>query len=63
MEYKMEQQRRKTICHYDSPGYAHFLTFSCYKQIPLLNRERTRRWLIEAIIEAKENYTTLCGHM
>lgn len=56
MEYKMEQQQRKTICHYNSPGHAHFLTFSCYQRLPLLNRERTRRWLIEAIIEAKEKY-------
>ena len=56
MVYKMEQQPRKTICHYNIPGHAHFLTFSCYQQLPLLNRERTRRWLIEAVTEAKDKY-------
>jgi putative transposase len=56
MEYKIEQQLRKTIRHYNIPYQAHFLTFSCYQQFPLLNRKRTRRWLLEAIIKSKEKY-------
>ena len=56
MEYKKEQQLRKTIHHYNIPCHAHFLTFSCYQQLPLLSRKRTRLWLIEAIIKAKEKY-------
>jgi putative transposase len=52
----MELQQRKTICHYNSPGHAHFLTFSCYHRLPLLSRERTRRWLIDAIKQAKGKY-------
>ena len=56
MEYIIKQQRRKTICHYNDQGHAHFLTFSCYRRLSLLSRERTRHWLIEAIIQAKEKY-------
>jgi len=56
MEYKKEQHLRKTIHHYNLPCHAHFLTFSCYQQLPLLSRKRTRLWLIEAIIKAKEKY-------
>ena len=54
--YKMEQKRRKTIKHYNNPGHAHFLTFSCYNQLPLLNRDRSRYWLITAVREAKEKH-------
>ena len=56
MKYKLEQQRRKIIRHYNIPGHAHFLTFTCYKELPLLTRERTKCWLIEAIIKTKEKY-------
>ena len=56
MEYKIEQQLRKTIRHYNIPYHAHFLTFSCFQQLSLFSRERTKRWLIEAIINAKEKY-------
>ncbi|MFQ5686947.1 MAG: transposase [Candidatus Scalindua sp.] len=52
----MEQKRRKTIKHYNIPGHAHFLTFSCYRQLQLLNRDRTRYWLVNAIAEAKTKY-------
>ena len=56
MRHNDKQQHRKTIRHYNIPGHAHFLTFSCYQRFPLLNRDRTRAWLIEAIIVAKEKY-------
>ncbi len=56
MEYKIEQQLRKTIRHYNIPYHAHFLTFSCFQQLSLFSRERTKRWLIEAIVSAKEKY-------
>jgi putative transposase len=29
-------RHRKTLRHYDEPGHAHELTFSCYKRLPLL---------------------------
>lgn len=52
----MEHQQRKTICHYNIPNHAHFLTFSCCQRLPLLNRERTRRWVVESIVQAKEKH-------
>ncbi|MEA2085338.1 MAG: transposase [Thermodesulfobacteriota bacterium] len=54
----MDQQKRKTIRHFNDPGHAHFLTFSCYRQLPLLSRERTRRWLIQAIANAMQRHET-----
>ena len=33
----------------DDPGHAHELTFCCYKRLPLLNADRTRHWLVEAL--------------
>ncbi len=57
MEYKKEEQQlRKIIRHYNIPCHAHFLTFSCYQQLPLLNQKSTRHWVIEAIIQA--SFTT-----
>ncbi len=44
---------RKLCRRYDDPGQAHGLTFSCYQRLPLLSKDRTRRWLIEAIDEAR----------
>src|SRR5262245_9199847 len=29
----------------------HFLTFSCYRRLPLLSKERTCLWLVEAIAD------------
>ena len=45
---------RKTIKHYNIPGHAHYLTFSTYRRIPLLNKDRTRLWLIESIERARK---------
>ncbi|MCK4729150.1 MAG: transposase, partial [Desulfobacterales bacterium] len=42
--------------HFNDPGHAHFLTFSCYQQIPLLSREQTRRWFVQAIVNARERH-------
>ena len=52
----MKQLRRKTIRHFNDPGHAHFLTFSCFRQLPLLNREQTRHWFIQAIGNSREKY-------
>jgi putative transposase len=45
---------RKTCKRYDIPGHAHFLTFSCFRRQPFLSRDRTRDWLITAILLARE---------
>ena len=52
----MKQQKRKTVQHFNDPGHAHFLTFSCYRYFPLLSRERTRRWFIQAMEGAREKH-------
>ena len=49
----METKHRKRVKHYDEPGHAHFLTFSCYHRLPLLSKDRTRMWLINAINHAR----------
>ena len=53
----MKQQNRKTIHHFNDPGHAHFLTFSCYQQLPLLRRERTRHWFVQAVVNAKVKHS------
>jgi putative transposase len=44
---------RKTIRHFDLPGDAHFLTFSCYRRLALLSKDRTRNWFVEALDDAR----------
>lgn len=56
MNLNSDKKHRKTIKHYNLPCNVHFLTFSCYKQIPLLDRDRSRNWLIESIKNARERY-------
>ncbi len=45
----MDIVHRKKLRHLNLPGQAHELTFSCYRRLPLLSRDRTCRWLIDAI--------------
>ena len=40
---------RKIRRSWDEPGHAHFLTYSCYQRLPLLTRDRTRRWVLDAL--------------
>jgi putative transposase len=46
----------KTIRHFNSPGHAHFLTFSCLHRCPLLTRDLWCTWLAEAIRKACSTY-------
>ena len=39
----------KTCKRYDIAGHAHELTFTCFHGFKLLSKDRTRRWLIEAV--------------
>ena len=45
---------RKTCRRFDHPGDAHFLTFSCFRRLPLLNRDRSRLWFLEALQLGRE---------
>jgi putative transposase len=44
--------QRKKVRHYDT-GEPHFLTFSCYRGMKLLSKDRTRQWFVEALQEAR----------
>jgi putative transposase len=48
---------RKRVRHFDLPGDAHFLTFSCFHRLPLQSKDRTRTWLVEAIVKARAKWT------
>jgi REP element-mobilizing transposase RayT len=48
------QRRRKKVWQHDQPPDAHFLTFSCYRRMQLLGKDRTRRWLIESLQAARQ---------
>ena len=50
------KRRRKRVRHYDEPGDAHFLTFSCYRRMPLLGKDRSRIWLIESLRAARQKH-------
>jgi putative transposase len=47
---------RKTRKSWDDPGHAHFLTYSCFQRLPLLTRERTRRWVAEAMSALRRDH-------
>ena len=40
----------------EHPGSAHELTFPCYRRLPLLGRDRTRQWVIEAMVGRQDQY-------
>ena len=44
---------RKLRRAFNLPGHAHELTFSCYKRLPLLSKDRTREWFVSALDEAR----------
>jgi putative transposase len=44
---------RKRVRSYNEPGHAHELTFSCFRRLPLLRRDRTRQWFLEALETAR----------
>ena len=39
---------------WNEPGHAHFLTYSCYQNLPLLSTDRTRRWVTDALQKTRE---------
>jgi putative transposase len=51
-----DRRNRKTRRFYDAPGQTHEFTFSCYHRMPLLAKDRTRTWVIEALDAARRTY-------
>ena len=54
-----DAEHRKQVKHDDIPGDAHLLTFSCYRRLPLLSKDRTREWFVESLAIAREKH--LCS--
>ena len=52
----MNEQHRKRKKTYNIPGHAHCLTYSCYERLPLLSRDRARRWVIRAMDAARRRH-------
>ena len=46
-------QKYKTCKRWNEPGHAHELTFSCFRRLPLLSKDRTRAWFLEAVDRAR----------
>ncbi len=53
---KIAKGYRKQIKHYDLPGQAHYLTFSCHQNKNYLRKDRTRKWFIEALFQARAKH-------
>ena len=45
----MDRRPRKTRRAWGEAGEPHFLTYSCAGRMPLLTRDRTRCWVVEAL--------------
>jgi putative transposase len=45
---------RKRLRHFDEPGHAHYLTFSCFRNQRFLKSARACQWLVDALAAAKQ---------
>src|SRR3989304_334193 len=45
---------KKRCRRYDIDGDAHHLTFSCFQHIPLFSRDRSCKWMLEALTLGRE---------
>ena len=45
----MKPVLRKTRRAWNEPGHAHYLTYSCYRRLPLLSRNHIRQWVVDAL--------------
>ena len=53
---KMSHPYRKTRTSWNEPGHGHYLTFSCHRRWPLLAKDRSRAWVIDAMRRARETH-------
>ena len=60
----MAMEPRKKCRRINEPGHAHALTFSCFQRRPFLSKDRSRKWMTEAIAKACEKHTLhLCAYV
>ena len=50
-----ETKHRKKRRAINEPGHAHFLTDSCWKRWPLLSKDRSREWVVDAIDQMRQS--------
>lgn len=48
-----QKQIRKTVRHFNDPGHAHCLTFSCYQKRPLLIHDEIRLAFLEKLADVR----------
>jgi putative transposase len=53
---KHAPRHRKKVKHFDIPGHAHFLTFSCYRRLALLSKDRSRWWFVQELEKARRKH-------
>ena len=52
----MSTPPRKTRHAWNEVGHAHFLTYSCFQRLPLLSKDRSRWWVIEALEQTRRRF-------
>src|SRR5437879_5240626 len=52
-------RHRKRVKSFNEPGHAHELTFSCFQRLPLLSRDRSRSWFVDAMAKASGRHEFL----
>jgi putative transposase len=52
----LDGKYRKRRRIFNDENHAHELTFSCYRKLPLLGRDRTRLWMIDALVAARRQW-------
>lgn len=56
----MSNPHRRRLKHYNDAGHAHFFTFSCWKRLQLLSRDRSRLWFIRSLNKALKQHDFGC---
>jgi putative transposase len=54
--WKPDGTVKKELEHFNDSAHAHELTFSCHHRWPLLNKDRSREWVIESLDLARAKY-------
>jgi putative transposase len=55
-DFPSNPPHRKRCKRFNTPGDAHYLTFSCFHRKPFLSKDRSRQWLVEAVNAAREKH-------
>jgi putative transposase len=54
----------KRVRSYNLSGHARALTFSCFRRLTLLSRDRTRRWFVDALDNPRRDLDlALCAYV